>query len=125
MRLASMMALCLLAGAPARAADDHLVSRDAMGQALRAKEDVVQRDLATLDGILASEKAAAAAQKAGLTPGDLRAGVRTLSPAEIHDLAERASRLQTDPRSGLTHDVEELLIIFLIVGLVIIIIKSA
>jgi hypothetical protein len=48
----------------------------------------------------------------------------TLSDAELRDLAVRARALEQDPAAGLSSDVNQLLIIFLIVAIVILVLQA-
>jgi hypothetical protein len=126
LRCTVILAGALLAlGGPSRSSEtEHLVTPQKLQDALAARGARRQRDLAEVDRLLSSETANRLASQAGHDLGRLREALPVLQDAELHDLAMRASRLETDPTAGLTHDVEELLIIFLIVGLLIIIIKS-
>lgn len=118
------IAATLLPAAPAGAAE-HLVApadvRGALGDAGAQRA----RDLARLDAALRSPLAARAAALAGADLSTVRAALPSLSDDELRDLTARADALRSDPASGLSHDVEELLVIFLIVALVILVLKAA
>ena len=114
----------LLCGVPA-GASEHLATPDAVKARIQGAQAARQEDIASLDTFLSSEAGGRAAARAGQDPSRLREAIASLSDQELHDLALRTARLKTDPAAGLTHDVEELLIIFLIVALVVIIIKNA
>jgi hypothetical protein len=126
MRRAIILAATLLAvGQPSRPSEtEHVVTPQKLMDVLASRGGQRQQDLAQVDRLLSSERANDVAVRTGQDLGRLREALPSLQDAELHDLAVRASRLETDPTAGLTHDVEELLIIFLIVGLLIIIIKS-
>ena len=54
----------------------------------------------------------------------LKGAAASLSGDELRDLAARASALGTDPAAGLSRDVDQLLVVFLIVAIVILVIKA-
>jgi hypothetical protein len=51
-------------------------------------------------------------------------GLAALSDTELRDLAARAQALEQDPVAGLSSDVNQLLIIFLIVAIVILVLQA-
>jgi hypothetical protein len=77
-----------------------------------------------VESALSSPQAARAAATVGLDIHQVRSAAASLTDAELRDLAARASALEADPASGLSHDVDELLVIFLIVAIVILVIKA-
>jgi hypothetical protein len=105
-------------------ASDHLASPDAVQGRLLAASEARGADLASVDEVLSSPRAGRAAAAVGVDIARVRAAATTLSDAELRDLATRASAIGQDPRSGLSHDVDELLVIFLIVAIVILVIKA-
>jgi len=114
----------LLAGNRAFA-EDHLVTAQAVQARLTEAEAARQGDLATLDRVLSSPEAAAAAKAVGADLGDLRRAAPTLSDSELRDLAVRAAALESDPVAGVTdHDLRWLLYVFLLVAIVILVIKA-
>ncbi len=82
------------------------------------------RDMADVDRALSSPAAASLAGAAGTDVARLKAAAATLTDEELRDLALRARALETDPAAGLSRDVDQLLVIFLIVGIVILLIKA-
>lgn len=120
-----LMATALLTTSAAVAfAGDHLASSETVqGRLLRASSARVA-DLSRVEGALSSPQAARAAVSLGLDVRRVRSAAATLSDAELRDLAGRAAALDRDPRSGLSHDVDQLLVIFLIVAIVILVIKA-
>jgi hypothetical protein len=125
MRRAACTAFLLLVAGPSALPQDHLVASDRSQAAVEARAAERARDLAVLDRVLSTATAVRTAAQAGTDVSSLKAALPALSDAELSDLAHRASTLSKDPRAGLTHDVEELLIIFLVVALVILLIKAA
>ncbi|MFI5183670.1 MAG: hypothetical protein ACHQNV_04670 [Vicinamibacteria bacterium] len=123
MRLAVVGVSLLLVGRAA-IAGDHLVPAEAAGAALRGAAAARQADLAALDRFLSTPEATRVASSLGVDPRQLRGASATLSDGELGDLATRAAALETDPAAGLSHDVDELLVIFLIVAIVILVIKA-
>jgi len=110
---------------PLLASQDHVVQPNDLKARLGARASERQSDLATVDRVLRSEKANLVAARMGTDLSRVREALPSLTDIELRDLASRADKLQTDPAAGLTHDVEELLIIFLIVAIVILVIKAA
>jgi hypothetical protein len=122
-RFLVMSALLSLGGTVA-SAGDHVASPDVVrGRLLGASEERTA-DLALVDAVLASPRAERAAGAVGVDIAQVRAAATTLTDAELRDLAARSATLGQDPRSGLSHDVEELLVIFLIVAIVVLVIKA-
>jgi hypothetical protein len=105
-------------------AQEHLVSNDAVKS--RVAEAVSQRaqDVAVLNHVLSTPEASIAAARFGMDAGGIKSALSTLSDHELSDLAARAQALRTDPSSGLEHDVNQLLVIFLIVAIVILVIQA-
>jgi hypothetical protein len=116
------VASLLLAGAAS--ADDHLVPAETAGAELRTAAASRQANLAALDRFLSTAEAGRAATSLGVDLRQLKSGPAALSDAELRDLAARASALGTDPPAGLSHDVDQLLVVFLIVAIVILVIKA-
>lgn len=82
------------------AAGDHIVAPEAVQS--RLSEAAAQRaqDLAAVQDVLSTPLAQEAAASVGADLDRVRAGVGTLSNAELSDLAARASVLQSDPVAG-------------------------
>ena len=101
------------------AAGDHIVSPDAVQS--RLSETAAQRaqNLATVQDVLATPLAREAAASVGADLDRVRAGVGTLSNAELSDLAARASVLQGDPVAGAMDRNMRLLVM---IGLILVII---
>ena len=119
-----MLALTALACGSGAFSEDHLVSRVDAGARLSAAADARRADLAAVEGVLSSREAATAAASLHMDLKDVRRAAGTLSDAELRDLAARAAALRSDPAAGLSRDVEQLLIIFLIVAIVILVITA-
>ena len=122
-----ILAICMaLTSLPlgAAAADDHLVPPQAVAARLAEAAQARARDLADVDRALSSSEAASVADAVGADVGRLKAAAAALTDEELRDLALRARALETDPRAGLSRDVDRLLVIFLIVGIVILLIKA-
>jgi len=105
-------------------AGDHVVTRQAADA--RLVEAAVSRsaDIATLSRTLATPQAERVTRLLGTDVVTVRGSLASLSDQEAHELAVRAAALQSDPVSGLSSDVNTLLIIFLIVAIVIIVLKA-
>ena len=113
-----------LAGASAANATTHVVGPEQLGAALADQAGQRATDMAALDALLASPAAERAAEQTGLDVAAARDGLSSLTNAELRDLASRAARLERDPAAGLSGDVEQLLIIFLIIAIVILILQA-
>ncbi len=119
----SLAAVVLLV-ACAAPAEEHLVSPEAASARLAKAAAARAHDQATLETVLATPAASRAAASVGADLAVVRDAVATLSDGELRDLARRAEALRTDPVAGLDHDVEQLLVVFLIVAIVILVIKA-
>jgi hypothetical protein len=115
--------ICLAGGAVAHA-DAHVVSPEQLSAALSTSAEQRATDLATLDAFLGTPAAVSAAQQVGVSLDGARTGVTSLSDAEIHDLAQRADLLSHDPVAGLDADVNQLLVVFLVVAIVILVLQA-
>ena len=105
-------------------AGEHLVTQEAVQGRLVEGPAARTRDIAAVDRLLSSAPATKAARRLGVPVSHVRAALPTLSDGDLVDLAARAKTLEMDPAAGLSHDVNQLLIIFLIVALVILLIKA-
>jgi hypothetical protein len=123
MRFAVLGVSLLLLGRAAFS-DDHLVSAETAGAEIRAATASRQADLASVDRFLSTGEAEKAASSLGVDIRQLKGASATLSEGELRDLAARATALGTDPAAGLSRDVDQLLVVFLIVAIVILVIKA-
>jgi hypothetical protein len=89
--------LCLPAG---YAAADHIATPDAVQSRLAEASAQRAQDLATVQDVLSTPLAREAAASVGADLDRVRAGVPSLSDAELSNLAARASVLQGDPVAG-------------------------
>jgi hypothetical protein len=118
-RLALIPVALLALSAGFAAADDHLVTSEAVQSRLTEAAAQRAQDLAAVDTALASPLAQEAASTVGADLGRLRAGVPTLSDSELRDLATRASVLQSDPVAGMDRQMRLLVMIGLILVIII------
>jgi hypothetical protein len=122
---ALVVAMVALVAADRAFTEEHVVTAQAAQARLAEAEAGRQADLATLDRVLSSSEAAAAAKTVGADLGDLRRVAPTMSDSELRDLAVRAAALESDPVAGVTdHDLRWLLYVFLLVAIVILVIKA-
>ena len=121
----SLLLLTLLGGLalPGLAAD-HLVTDQARAERLEAAAAQRQGELGALRELLARPEATRVAARLGVSLARVQSGVATLSDAEIHDLAQRAQALRTEPAGALDHDIKDLLVIFLVVAIVILVLQA-
>jgi hypothetical protein len=106
------------------AAADHVVSPEAVTALLEAASTERAQQLQVLDSWLARPEVGRAAALVGHDGAELRRALPALSDAELRDLAERAQALRADPVAGLSSDVNQLLIIFLIVAIVVLVLQA-
>ena len=105
-------------------AADHVVAPSTVRDRLAAAAAERQANLTRVERALTSPKVASVAVRMGVDVERVRSAAGTLTDAELQELAQRAAALDTDPVAGLSRDVEQLLIIFLIVAIVILVLKS-
>jgi predicted ATPase len=117
-------ALALLLFAGTASAGDHLVTLRAADERVQEAAVVRQADANAVDAVLARPEAKRAIEVLGQDPERLRAAVAALSDGELRDLAQRAQALRADPTAALSGDVNQLLIIFLIVAIVILVLQA-
>ncbi len=79
------------------------------------------QNVATVQEILSTPLARETAASVGADLDRVRAGVASLSDAELSDLAARASALQADPVAGLTRDQRLLVTIALVLVVIILV----
>lgn len=123
MRFPVLGAALLLCGSSIFA-DDHLVSSEDASARLKAAGVARQADLAALDQLLSTSEAGRTASALGVDLRQVKGATSSLSDQELRDLAIRASALKADPPAGLSRDVDQLLVIFLIVAIVILVLKA-
>jgi hypothetical protein len=116
--------LVLALGATAAMAEQHVVPEQAIERAFAAADNERSSDLATLDRALGTERAKAAAAQVGVDLARLRLALPTLGSDELKDLATRAQALDQNPAAGVTEDVNQLLVIFLIIAIVILVLQA-
>ena len=103
------------------AADDHIVTAGAVQSRLSEATALRAQDLAAVQEVLSTPLAREAAASVGADLDRVRAGVGTLSNAELRDLAARATALQGDPVAGMDRDMRLLIMIALILVVILLI----
>ena len=78
----------------------HLVNPDLAQARLTEAGAQRERNLATVEALLASPAGAAGLKAVGVTEARVRGTLPTLSDAELQDVAARAAALQADPVAG-------------------------
>jgi hypothetical protein len=106
------------------AAAEHVVSPQAVTARLEAASTERAHRLQVLDSWLAAPEVGRTAALMGHDSAELRRALPALSDAELRDLAQRAQALRADPVAGLSSDVNQLLIIFLIVAIVVLVLQA-
>jgi pyruvate/2-oxoglutarate dehydrogenase complex dihydrolipoamide acyltransferase (E2) component len=119
--LAVLAAAAAILSLPAGyAAADHIATPDAVQSRLSEASAQRAQDLATVQDVLSTPLAREAAASVGADLARVRAGVGTLSDAELSDLAARASALQGDPVAGaMDRNMRLLVMIGLILAIII------
>jgi hypothetical protein len=120
----AVLATAALAGAVPARAGDHLIGAPQAEQRLLERSAARRADQQAVEGVLATPQAAAAAAAVGADLARVRAGVATLSDADLAELAARAAALQKDPVAALDSDIKLLLMIFLIVAIVVLVLQA-
>jgi len=121
--LAAAAAFLSLPAGPA-AAGDHIATADAVHSRLAEATAQRAQNIAAVQGVLATPIAVETAASVGADLNRVRAGVASLSDAELSDLAARASALQSDPVSGALTSNQRLLVTIALVLVVIILVLA-
>jgi hypothetical protein len=103
------------------AAGDHIVTPDAVQSRLAEATAQRAQDLATVQDVLSTPLAQEAAASVGADLQRARAGLGTLSDAELSDLAARASVLQSDPVAGMDRNMRLLIMVALILVIIVLV----
>jgi hypothetical protein len=102
------------------AAEDHIVSSQALQQQMVNSSAARQKDAATVTGFLASSAAEHALRSAHMDPVQIRTAIPTLSNQELANLATRASDTQQKFAGGMISTGMLELIIVLIAVIIIV-----
>jgi hypothetical protein len=103
---------------------EHLVDAEAAQAAVERAAGERAADVTAIQGALSTPAAAGTAKSIGVSLDRVRAAVPTLTDAELHDLAARAAAIQCDPAAGVDPWVNEVLIVILIVGIVVLVLSA-
>jgi pyruvate/2-oxoglutarate dehydrogenase complex dihydrolipoamide acyltransferase (E2) component len=106
----------MMFAAPMVRADEHLVSRGAVNQRLADAASERARNLASVDGVLASPRAGKVAAAAGVDLARVRTSLPRLSDADLKELSQRAAALGSDPVAGHYGDAEEALVFVVVIA---------
>jgi len=119
-----VLATAVVLGGGLASADDHLVSSDVAARHLREAAQARRSDLSAVETVLSTPEAGRAAASLGVDIRQVRSAASSLTDEELRDLAARAAELRQDPAAGLSRDVDQLLVVFLIVAIVILVLKA-
>jgi pyruvate/2-oxoglutarate dehydrogenase complex dihydrolipoamide acyltransferase (E2) component len=109
---------------PARSAE-HLVTGAEATVAVAQVADERAAEVAAVQAVLSTPAAVRAATSMGVSLDRVRAAVPTLTDGELRDLAARAAAVQSDPAAGhLDPWVNDVLIVVLIVGIVLLVLNA-
>lgn len=118
---AGLMAVMLLCSATPAPCTDHVVSQQLMDIRLREASQQRAGDIATLRSFLSGTTARRAAATVHLNPDAVARKLSALSDRELRDLADRATRLDIDPHSGMGGAAKVVLVTLAVVGAIFII----
>jgi hypothetical protein len=102
------------------AAEDHLVSPQALQQQVEIASATRQQNIATVTGFLSSPAAERAMRDAHMDPVQVRTAIPTISNQELQNLAARASVTQQKFAAGMISN-DMLLLVILLVAVIIIV----
>ena len=108
---AGLIAVMLSSSATPALCTDHLVSPHLMNIRLREASQERAGDIAILRSFLSGPTAKRAAATVRLPPDALVERLFALSDEELRDLADRATRLEIDPHSGMSGVAKTVLVI--------------
>lgn len=114
--MAILTLISMLFAVPIARADDHLVANPTVDLRLSGAASERVRDLASVDRVLASPRAARTAARAGVDLKRVRTSLPTLSDADLRDLSQRAAALRSDPVAGHYHDAEDALVFIIVLS---------
>lgn len=106
----------------AAAAPDHLVSPSALQQAAVNASHARQQNIETLQKFFSSPKAQKALDSARMNPQQVKKAVAGLNDQELAQLAQRATRAQSDFSAGNIDNRDLLIILVCIAALILIIV---
>jgi hypothetical protein len=108
--------ISMLFAVPIARADDHLVPRGAVNKRLADAATDRARNLAAVDGVLASPRASRVAVRAGVDLNRIRTSLPRLSDADLRDLSQRAAALGSDPVAGHYDEAEDALVFVIVIA---------
>lgn len=103
-------------------ANDHLVSPSTLQKAAVGASQQREQNLATLQTMLSSDKARQALESAHMNPEQVNKAISGLSDEELAQLAQRATKAQSDFAAGSINDRDLLIILVCIAALILIIV---
>lgn len=120
--LVTLILMTLLAVPPRLRAQQHVVSPTDIHKELVKATQTRRRNRDKVSELFSSKTAQKALKKAGMDPAQVKAGVSTLSDAELAQLASRADRARADFAAGRLSDRDLLIILVGIAALILIIV---
>lgn len=119
---AAMAALCVAPQAAHAATADHVVSTGDLQKATVDAARQRQQNIASLNALLGSPKAAKALEAANMDPAQVKTAVASLDDKELAQLSARANKAQADFAAGYISDRDLLVILVAVAALILIII---
>lgn len=121
--LVTFILMTLLAMPPRLRAQQHVVSPTDIHKELVKATQARRQNRDKVRELFSSKRAQKALKRAGMDPGQVKAGVSTLSDAELARLASRADKARDDFAAGRISD-RDLLIILVGIAVIILIIVA-
>jgi hypothetical protein len=119
---AAMTALCVAPQTAHAVTTDHVVSTGDLQKATVDAARQRQQNIASLNALLGSPKAARALEAANMDPAQVKTAVASLDDKELAQLAVRANKAQADFAAGYISDRDLLVILVAVAALILIII---
>lgn len=116
--------LLTTASTPMASAVDRVVPPIESARCLAAAAAAPAADIASVRNVLSTPQAARAMRVMGANANEVRAGVATLSTSELQDLAARVRAVDIDPAAGVSSEVNNLLVVFLVVAIVVLVLSA-
>ena len=119
---AAMTALCVAPQAAHASTTDHVLSTSDLQKAAVDAARQRQQNIASLNALLGSPRAAKALEAANMDPAQVKTVVASLDDKELAQLAARANKAQADFAAGYISDRDLMVILVAVAALILIII---
>ncbi len=113
--------LAILMVAPQAGAQNHVISKSALGDAVKARVAQDQADREAIRSLLQRADVREIAKQAGLSVATAEAAVSTLEGDDLHQLASQARQVQNDLAGGATVVITTTTIIIILLLIILIV----